>query len=102
MARLPHCLSADVTTQGGRTGRPPVPGMYANVNLAFGTYEYNIPEVVGKSFVNQAPHSVWEEDAARFLSALSKIVYEASSRNGYAHTPTIARLRFNVSLKEAN
>lgn len=82
-----HWPFADLTTQGSRTGRPPVHGMYANVNLAFGTYEYNIPEVVGQSFVHQAPHSGWERDAARFLAALSKIVYEASSRSVHAYIP---------------
>ena len=54
---------------------------YANVNLAFGTYEYNVPDVAGKSFVDQQPIKGWDIDAARVLATLSKISYEASPQN---------------------
>lgn len=48
---------------------------YSKVNLAFGTYEYNIPSAVARAFgAGVSPH--WHLETVHFLCALSKIVYE--------------------------
>lgn len=48
---------------------------FSNVNLAFGTYEYNVPAAVARVF-GAGVNPNWHTETAHFLCALSKIVYE--------------------------